>query len=263
MGILIESDLQFNGSRLLNLQDAIALQEPATLNQLINAVNNTSWKDNVRFASTGNINILSPGSSMDGGVLALGDTILLKDQTNQSENLIYIFNSPTTPLTIAQGSNSFEELKNAIVIVDEGISNSGTKWRQTQLNGVLGTDPLIWVPDGSSAPDASETVKGIIKTATQAETDAGLSDSVAVTPLKLANSAYAKKSISGDFGDGTNTSYTLTHNYNTRDVSVTISEKSGTFRDIIMEVQKSLDSVTVIAALPVALNSRRITVSKL
>lgn len=263
MAILIDSDLQFNGSRLLTLQDAIGLQEPATLNQLINAVNNTSWKDSVRFASTANINIASPGASMDSSTLVLGDRVLLKNQTTQTENLIYIFNSPTTPLTIAQDSNTFAELENAIVIVEEGTSNGGTKWRQTQLNGVLGTDPLIWVPDGASAPDASETVKGIIEVGTQVEVDTGLSDSVAVTPLKLANSPYAKKSISGDFGDGTNTSYTITHNYNTRDVSVTISEKSGTFRDVIMEVQKSLDSVTVIAALPVALNSRRITVSKL
>jgi hypothetical protein len=263
MAILIDSDLQFNGSRLLDLQDAIELQEPATLNQLINAVNNTSWKASVRFASTANINIASPGTSMDSGTLVLGDRILLKNQTTQTENLIYIFNSPTTPLTIAQDSNSFAELENAIVIVEEGTSNGGTKWRQTQLNGILGTNPLIWVPDGQATPDASETVKGSVEIATQTETNTGNSDTVVITPLKLANSPYAKKSISGDFGDGTNTSYTITHNYNTRDVSVTISEKSGTFRDVIMEVRKSLDSVTVIAALPVALNSRRITVSKL
>jgi len=263
MAILVDSDLQFNGARLLDLQDAIQLQEPETLNQLINAVNNTSWKDSVRFASTANINIASPGSSMDGGTLVLGDRILLKNQTAQAVNLIYTFNSPTTPLTIAQDSNTYAELESAIVIVEEGTSNAGTKWRQTQVNGVLGTDPLIWVPDGQATPDASESVKGSVQIATQSQTDAGTSDSVVITPLKLKNSPYAKISTSGDFGDGTNTSYTITHNFNTRDVAVEITEKSGLFREVKMEVRKGLNSVTVVAALAVASNSRRITVSKL
>ena len=38
-----------------------------------------------------------------------------------------------------------------------------------------------------SVPDASETVKGILELATQAETDAGTDDTRAVTPLKLQN----------------------------------------------------------------------------
>jgi len=40
---------------------------------------------------------------------------------------------------------------------------------------------------GGAVPDASETVKGILELATQAETDAGIDDLRAVTPLKLQN----------------------------------------------------------------------------
>ena len=42
---------------------------------------------------------------------------------------------------------------------------------------------------GGPVPDASETVKGILELATQAETDAGTDDLRAVTPLKLQNKA--------------------------------------------------------------------------
>jgi hypothetical protein len=263
MAVQIDSDLFFNGGRVTGLQNAIDLNEPATLNQLLNFVNNSSWKDNVRVASTANVNFAAPGTSIDGVTLVIGDRILLKNQTSGFQNTIVVFNGGSNPLTFTTDSDTFDKLESAIVAVDEGTSNAGTRWRQTQVNGIFGTAPLVWVQDGQAVPDASETTKGSVEIATQAETDAGTLDNVVITPLKLKNSPYAKLSISGDFGDGTATSYTITHNFNTRDVSVIISQKSAPFNDVVMEVQKSLNSVTVITAIPVALNSRRITVSKL
>lgn len=50
------------------------------------------------------------------------------------------------------------------------------------------TDDSEWVAGGSGGvvPDSSETVKGIIEIATQAETNTGTDDSRALTPLKAA-----------------------------------------------------------------------------
>jgi len=64
---------------------------------------------------------------------------------------------------------------------------------------------------GGAVPDASETVKGILELATQAETNTGTDDARAVTPLKLATYLSSKglitwTSIAGDqavtMGDG-------------------------------------------------------------
>lgn len=52
------------------------------------------------------------------------------------------------------------------------VYNAGTAQRETQAVG-------------TPSPDASETVKGIAEIATQAEVDAGTSDTTIVTPLKL------------------------------------------------------------------------------
>ena len=53
-----------------------------------------------------------------------------------------------------------------------------------QLRYDLATDTLK-LPEIATVPDASETVKGKVELATQAETDAGTDDVRAVTPLKL------------------------------------------------------------------------------
>jgi len=90
---------------------------------------------------------------------------------------------------------------------------------------------------------ASETVAGYIRIATQAETDAGVADTIAITPLKLAtylsNLNYTQKysvnlngAVEADvvrvFGGG-QTTFTVTHGLNTLDVQVETREiASGT-----------------------------------
>lgn len=50
-------------------------------------------------------------------------------------------------------------------------------------------------PNGAIVmPDASETVKGIVELATQAESDAGSDDTRAITPLKLGRTAVTQES---------------------------------------------------------------------
>lgn len=67
------------------------------------------------------------------------------------------------------------------------VRHSGSNWRSTVANnattpGALGAS---WI-DISYQPNASETVFGLIRIATQAEVDGGENDSASVTPKKLA-----------------------------------------------------------------------------
>ena len=66
-----------------------------------------------------------------------------------------------------------------------------------------------------SAETASTTNPGVVELATTAEALAGTDTSRAVTPAGL-----AARSFTADVGDGTETSYTITHNLGTRDVIV-------------------------------------------
>lgn len=226
--------------------------------QLTAAIEGLSWKDNVRVASTVTVTIAAPGAAIDVVTLSNGDRVLLKNQTAQTENGIYIFNGAATPMTRALDSNTFDELESAVVTVDEGTVGAGTTWRQTQVNGVIGTNNVVWGAFGTSAPVATETQSGTVEIATQAETDAGSNDGFAVTPLKLATYSGRAKRFAVTFGDGSATSYVITHNLNTLDVVVMIREVGGSVRDVIAEVQHtSVNTVTVLTDVAPASNSLR------
>ena len=79
-------------------------------------------KDSVRAASTGNITVGTPATTLDGVTLVTGDRILLKDQTTGSENGIYTYASGG--LTRATDMDATGEFVGAFFFVEEGTTNS-------------------------------------------------------------------------------------------------------------------------------------------
>ena len=245
---------------IINAAPATANGEVVVFEQLNAAIEAVAWKDNVRVASVANVTVSAPGASLDGIALTSGDRILLRNQTTQTENGIYIFNGAATPATRAIDANTFDELESAIVTVDEG-TNAGTTWRQTQVNGVLGTNNVIFTSFGSGVAQASETNAGIAQIATQAQTDAGTDDLKIVTPLKLATYSGRAKRFATTIGDASATSIVVTHNLNTQDVEVFLREATGSLRQVLAEVQAtSVNTVTCLFDVAPALNSIRAVV---
>ena len=79
-------------------------------------------KDSVRAASTGDVNVGTPASTMDGVNLVDGDRVLLKNQTTASQNGIYVYAS--TGLTRAIDMDTAGEFVGAFFFVEEGTVNS-------------------------------------------------------------------------------------------------------------------------------------------
>lgn len=230
-----------------NAAPATANGEMVVYEQLQAAIQSLAWKDDVRVASVGNIVLATPGTTIDGVTMATSDRVLLKNQTTQTENGIYLWNGAATAMTRTVDADLFDELEAAIVTASEGTAGSGTTWRQTAVNGVLGTNNVLWTSFQTSAPVATETTAGIAEIATQAETDAGVDDARIVSPLKLATYSGRAKRFNQTIGDGSATSITVTHNLGTKAVVVSVSEVGGAFRDVITEVQKTTtNSVTVL-----------------
>lgn len=233
----ILTDLDFNSvSRILNLPNATSDQEPATLAQLKSQIEGLAWKDSVRVKTQANLNLASPGATIDGITMASGDRILVASQSTASQNGIYIWNGASTPATRALDASTFAELEAAVLTVEEG-TDAGTTWRQTEINGTIDTSTVTWSAFGTVVPAASETVAGRIEIATQAETDTGTDDVRAVTPLKLTTWSKAPKRFESLVGDGSNTSYTLTHNLSTRDLQVNVYRNSGNYDEVDVEVR--------------------------
>lgn len=243
------SDLDFGGvARITNLPDAVSAQQPVTLAQMQANLEGLAWKDSVRVAASTNTTVASPGATIDGITMVANDRVLLRGQTTQSQNGIYIWNGAATPMTRALDASTFAELEGAVVTVEEG-TDAGATFRQTQVNGVIDTNNVIFTSFGTAAPAASETTAGTAELATQAETDAGTDDLRIVTPLKLANYVNRKLKFAANVGDGSATSIAVTHNLNTRDVRVEVYRNSGNFDTVNVEVQRtSVNQVTLVFA---------------
>lgn len=219
MALSVLSNLDFGGvRRIVNLPDPTdnlhAVNKQYLDNALASLARGLNWKDNVRLMATGNVDITNPPSSFDGVTANVNDRILLASQSDPKQNGIYIYNGASQPLTRAPDADTGDALKSAVVLVTEGTMNSGTAWRQKTPVPIIGTSNIVWEAFGSVS-QATETTSGIVRIATQTETNAGTIDNAAVTPLKLATYTARMRKFSGTFGDTSNTIYDIAHNMGT------------------------------------------------
>ncbi len=200
-------------NRIINLPASVAAGQPVIHEQLQAAIEGLDFKDNVRVAAQANVNLAAPGAVIDTVTMAIGDRFLPRNQTVLTEPGIYIWNGAAVAATRSLDANTFDEIESAVTMVDEG-TDAGKGFRQTQVNGIIGTNNIIWASFGTGAVQATEATSGIAAVATQALTDAGVSDTTMVTPLKLKTSVFASRGFTVLFGDGTATQYDHAHNLN-------------------------------------------------
>jgi hypothetical protein len=252
-------DLQ-STSKVVNVPTPSAAGDAVPKSYVDSAIEGLAWKDSARVGTQSNINLNSPSSTIDGVTMASQDRVLVRNQSTQSQNGIYVWNGSAVALTRSLDASTFAELEQAIITIEEG-TDAGTTWRQTQINGTIDSSNVLFTSFAAAAPAASETTPGIAEIATQAETDAGTDDARIVTPLKLANWSGRLRKVSSNIGDGSNTSYTVTHNLNTRDVVVRLFPNSGQYDDVEADVQRTgVNTVTVIFATAPASNAYRVVV---
>lgn len=111
-----------------------------------------------------------------------------------------------------------------------------------------------------SVDNASASQRGVVELATNAETITGTDTGRAVTPRGL-EAHYDSKNHAEDVGDGSATSYAITHSLETLDVIVQVYEKSSG-ATVFTDVERTdTDTVTLIFASAPAANAYRVLVT--
>ena len=139
---LPNGSLNLNNQKIINLATPTAASDAANKLYVDNAVAGLNWKRSVKAATTGNIT-LSGFQTIDGVSIGFNDRVLVKDQSTQSQNGIYVAKSGAWAR--ADDADEWNELVSAAVFVEEGTQNADTAWTcVVNANGVLGTTAVTW-----------------------------------------------------------------------------------------------------------------------
>ena len=175
------ANLNVGGFKITNAGDGTAGSDVATYGQLLQFLNNQSFKTPVRAATTANIT-LSGVQTIDTNVtLVAGDRVLVKDQTTPATNGIYTVAAGTWPRA-EDFNTSAEAVPGSVVAVQEGTVNVD-KLFMLFTNGpiTLGTTALSFQPYGASSGEIGVAGAGLTKTGVTYDVGAAVDGTVTVT----------------------------------------------------------------------------------
>ena len=198
--------------------------EAVNLGQVKDLVNRYN-KEPVRVATTANLagtyatgvlTLTSPLTTLDGVTLADTDAVLVKDQTDKTQNGIYTIDATGNTLTrrddFAEGKTI---LNNTFVNVMEGTANGDTRWTIVSDGALkVNTSNITFAKDIDTAASSIKVAKGSIT------------------------------------GDDSTTAFNVAHNHNLKDVNaymLLIKDNAGNtvYADDVPTTSNEANSITV------------------
>jgi uncharacterized protein YjbI with pentapeptide repeats len=285
LALNLDSTLVVNGSNNLAVQYGaglttdgsghLAVDETviATKSYVDATAQGLSVLGSVKMASTVNLNINGNNSgAIDGVYPANGDRVLVKNQTTATENGIYIYNSSSQRLVASTNPEDTDLKKGSFVFIESGsqaaqgwiitgYSAGASTWTQFSAAGEYTAGNGINIASGviSAVVQGTEgmqlTSSGIgINAGTGLEFDGGTG------AIKVTDYNRLVKKFAANIGDGTNTSYAVTHNLGTRDVEVAVYD-AATYEEVVTDITRtSTNVVTIGFAVAPTTNAYRVVV---
>jgi hypothetical protein len=234
------ADLNINSHKLTSVTDPTSAQDAATKAYVDSVATGLDVKASVRVATTAALasntrsgNILTASAngalaSIDGVSLSVSDRLLVKNEATGANNGIYTVTSlgsggtPWTMTRATDADSSTEVTPGLFVFAEEGTTNGDTGWVLTTNQTVtLNTTALTFTQFSGAGTYTAGT---------------GLTLTGGVFAQDTAN-GYGVRKYATDVGDGSSTAITVTHNLGTKDVWVTIYDKSTPFATLYTDVE--------------------------
>lgn len=237
------------GSVTLSLPNAVTFPGTVTLNadptQALHAATK-QYVDGVAeglhihastdVATTANIPDLSdPPATIDGVTLTDQMRVLVKNQSTQSQNGIYVYDLATTALVRASDFNSAVEIAGGdFTFVTGGNTYDNTGWVQTEAVNTVGTDAIVW--QQFSGAGTFLAGNGLTLTGSTFAIDTSITADLS-TAQTLTNKTLTSPTISGLYlsdnnivVEGTDNTHETTLNFTdpTADRTITFPDATGT-----------------------------------
>jgi hypothetical protein len=250
-----------NNQRITSLADPTSATDAVTKQYVDAKVAGLTWKQPVRVATTTNGTLATAyanGQVVDGVTLATGDRILLKDQTTQADNGIYVVAASGAP-TRATDADSSAELDSAAVLVTSGTVNADNAYTQTANAPTVGTTALVWAQfGGANLPTAGN---GLSRTGNTLAVVAAPSGGITVSGSGVAvDTSTVARHVAASIGNGSSTSIAVTHNLGTQDISVTVIRVSDRAMVLTDWVATDVNTVTLTFATAPSAGQYRVVV---
>lgn len=139
--------LDLQAQRIQNMADPSSATDAATKQYVDNIAAGLAWKKEAVVATTATGTLATAyanGQTIDGYVLGTGDRILIKNQTTQTENGIYVVAASGAPARAAD-ANTTAGLQSATISIVKGTVNKDTSWTQTTDDPSVGVSNIVFV----------------------------------------------------------------------------------------------------------------------
>ena len=245
---LATASVDLNNQKIINLTDPTNPQDATNKRYVDAAVVGIDWKASVRAATTAAVTLataLENGDTLDGVTLATGDRVLVKNQADATENGIYVVAASGAPTRGTDADTAAEITASFAVFVEEGTVNADSGWTLTNDGTVVvGTTALTFTQFTGLGQITAGA--GLTKTANTLDVIGG--DGITVNADNVViNRAVVVTKYATSIGDGTATSYTVTHSLATKDVIVSIYDNASPYAEVMADVEHTTtNTITVL-----------------
>ena len=252
-------DLQ--SQKIVNLADPSANTDAANKQYVDNVARGLQWKSPVRAASTANVTLASPGTTLDGVTLAANDRLLLKNQTTASENGLWVWTASGSALTRSIDADTGGELApGTSVSVSEGTANADKVFMIISDAAItIGTTSQTWGQLGGGTTYTASN--GVLLTGANFTGVVVASGGILVGGSGFSlDTSIAVRKFAANIGNGSLTSIAVTHNMGTKDIQVEVRDAATDAMILTDWVATDTNTVTLTFAVAPASNAYRVIV---